>query len=189
MPMSLSFINIRLLTSIVCISMLIVSNSIQAKTKDKYEYSSNSLRVRLSPKVPQNIAAFYEGRGFSKPMIDTLKQQCFITIGIHNKSNDIIWLKASNWVFSTKAGNIKRRDRAYWKSVWKKMSIPLAHQSTFRWTLLPEELDFRSGEHEGGNIILPYTEQPFTLTAEFKTKADKSGELIKVIINDIRCVR
>lgn len=171
------------------ISILILNQPVQAKQNNRYQYKGNQIKISLSPRTPEQIAAFYEGRGFKKEMVNKLKQQCFITIGIHNKSKDILWHDASKWIFTSKAGNIQRLDRTHWKSVWKEMNIPLAHQSTFRWTLLPEKLDFRSNEHEGGNIILPYSNQPFTLKAEFKTKANKSGKPIKVIIDGIQCVR
>lgn len=35
-----------------------------------------------------------------------------------------------------------------------------ARQPTFRWTLLPENLDFQPDEREGGNIMLPRTRDP-----------------------------
>ena len=170
-------------------SIFMLSQPVQAKQNNRYQYKGNQIKISLSPRAPEQIAAFYEGRGFKKEMVNKLKQQCFITIGIHNKSKDILWHDASKWTFTSKTGNIQRLDRTYWKSVWKEMYIPLAHQSTFRWTLLPEELDFRSNEGEGGNIILPYSTKPFTLKAEFKTKADKSGKPIKVRIDGIQCIR
>lgn len=177
---------LRFLTIIwLSFSLCLISSSIQAKPK--YQFNNALLKIKFSPVAPEKIAAFYEGRGFSRPMINILKQHCFITIGIHNKSNDIIWLDISNWSFTNKTGPIKRINRAQWKFIWKEMNIPLAHQSTFRWTLLPEQLDFRSNEHEGGNITLPYSKHPFTLTAEFRTKADKSGKPIKVKLQGIQC--
>lgn len=171
------------------ISILILSQPVQAKQNSRYQYNDNQIKISLSPRTPEQIAAFYEGRGFKKEMVNKLKQQCFITIGIHNKSKDILWHDASKWIFTSKSGNIQRLDRTHWKSVWKEMNIPLAHQSTFHWTQLPEKLDFRSSEGEGGNIILPYTNQPITLKAEFKTKANKSGKPINVMIDGIQCVR
>jgi len=162
---------------------------VYAKKDSKPVYKSKQLQVSLSPRKPEQMAAFYEGRGFSKEMINLLKQQCFITVGIHNKSNDIIWHDLSNWTFQTAGKTINDYERSHWKQLWKKMKIPMAHQSTFRWTLLPPELDFRPNEHEGGNIIFPYTETEILLTAEFRTKSDKTGKPIKITINNIFCAK
>ncbi len=152
-------------------------------------YDSPELEVGLMPRAPQQVAAFYEARGFSKPMIERLKQQCFITVWVHNKSQNIIWLDLARWKFSNLTGNVTRRDRHYWKAVWHNMQIPLAYQSTFRWTLLPETLDFQPEEREGGNIVLPRSDHPMQIHASFPTKADKSGIPITVIFNNIECAK
>ena len=150
-------------------------------------YDSPELEVGLMPRPPQQIAAFYEARGFSKQMVEILKQQCFITVWVHNKSSHIIWLELPQWRFRNAQDVIERRDRYYWKSIWNKMQIPLAHQSTFRWTLLPETLDFQPGEREGGNIILPRDNRPIQIQATFPTQRDKSGTPITVSFNNIQC--
>lgn len=180
---------IKSLILFTAITSLITAYPLQAKTKtkNKAQYTDKQIRISFSARTPEQIAAFYEGRGFSKAMVTKLKQQCFITVGIHNKSRHVIWLDLSNWIFANNNSAFKRLNRAHWKSVWKKMNIPLAHQSTFRWTLLPEKLDFRSNEHEGGNIILPFSDKPFTLRAHFKTKADKSGKPVIIQINNLQC--
>ena len=152
-------------------------------------YDSPELEVGLMPRPPQQIAAFYEARGFGKPMIEKLKQQCFITVWVHNKSSHVIWLELPQWRFSNTNGVFERRDRHYWKAVWNKMQIPLAHQSTFRWTLLPEILDFQPGEREGGNIILPRDNRPIQIQATFPTRTDKSGTPIMVSFNNIQCAK
>lgn len=67
------------------------------------------------------------------------------------------------------------------------MNIPQAHQSTFRWTLLPEQLDFRPNEAEGGNIILPWQDKPITIHAIFNTDKDKFAKPIEIKLDDISC--
>ncbi len=181
MPNSRSFI------LFIAMASLVIAYPLQAKTRNIAQYSDTQIKIRFSPRTPQQIAAFYEGRGFSKAMVNILKQQCFITIGIRNKSQHIIWLDLEDWTFTNNNGQLKRLNRAHWLSVWQKMKIPLAHQSTFRWTLLPEKLDFRANEAEGGNIILPFSSKPFSLQACFKTKADKSGKPIIIRLNNIQC--
>ncbi|MFP4610246.1 MAG: hypothetical protein ACLFQT_04420, partial [Thiohalophilus sp.] len=151
------------------------------------DYESGQLAITLTPRTPQQIAAFYVGRGFARAMIDILREQCFITVFIRNKSPDILWLDLDHWRFSNADGPLLRRDREHWKARWQKMDIPLAHQSTFRWTLLPEQLDFLPGEREGGNLILPRDDQPITLTARFDSGAQREGEPIDIKLENIRC--
>ncbi len=167
----------------------VLANTKQAPNKKQYQFKNKQVSVKLNLRSPQQIAAFYEGRGFSKKMIAKLKSRCFITVSIHNKTKNILWHTLKNWKYTSSQGELQAFDRTYWKTLWNKMNIPLAHQSTFRWTLLPESLDFRANEHEGGNIILPYSNKAFSLEAIFKTKKNKSGKPIVVKIENIQCLR
>lgn len=173
-----------------CISLratLLASALWPALAAGEISFDSDRLTVTLTPRTPQQMSAFYEARGFGREMIDPLSAQCFITVLIKNKSRDIVWLDLDHWRFGNADGAVVRRDRAYWRKQWEASQVPLAHRSTFRWTLLPEQLDFRPGEHEGGNIILPRTGKPMTITARFDTGADRSGEPVLVEFGQVEC--
>lgn len=145
------------------------------------------LEFGLLPRSPNQIASFYEARGFPKPMLEVLKKQCFITTGISNHSKQKIWLDLESWEFHQDGKPIKRIHRNEWKERWQKMGIPMSKQSTFRWTLIPEKLDYLPGEHEGGNVILPFTEGYFSLKATFKTGDDKQGKVITITTDKLYC--
>ncbi|MDT8282365.1 MAG: hypothetical protein RQ982_06060 [Gammaproteobacteria bacterium] len=145
------------------------------------------LEIELFPRTAQQMDSFYEARGFPKAMRDILKKQCFITVGIHNTSNKKIWLDLSNWKFSSAGKAINRQHRDVWKKRWQDMNMPLNKQSTFRWTLIPETLDYLPGEDEGGNIVLPFTDKPVSLTATFATGEDKQGEAITITTDKLFC--
>lgn len=169
----------------ILLLFLLAGTNTSAATRATIE--NESLRLRVATNAPQPISAFYEGRGFQQNMIDILKQQCFVSVFILNKSDDFIWLDLSQWKFKNADGEITRLDRHYWRTRWKEIKIPMAHQSTFRWTLLPETLDFYPREKEGGNIILPRTGKPFNITARFDTGKNRKGKPIIMNINNITC--
>lgn len=152
-------------------------------------FENDRLKLRLIPRSPAQMAGFYEARGFPAPMIDELKQACFITVGIHNKSNDILWLDLGNWQFSLDGQPLRRIQRNEWKTRWKKMGVPLASQSTFRWTLLPEQLDFHPGEREGGNITLERVSGEFTLSAHFDRGAQRQAAPLRVHLKGLQCAK
>lgn len=145
------------------------------------------LEVKFMPRTPNQMASFYEARGFPRAMRDVLKKQCFITVGILNKSKTKIWLDLSNWQFSAGGKPLKREHRDYWKKRWQAMGMPLSKQSTFRWTLIPETLDYLPDEHEGGNIVLPFTDKPISLTATFATGDNKQGKKITISTDKLFC--
>lgn len=171
---------------IVLLLLLLSALGSQAQEQEP-RHDSPRLTVQLGPRAPEQIAAFYEARGFQGDMIEILRRQCYLTVFIHNKSKDILWLDLQQWEFSNADGPITRLDRHYWRERWQAMDIPLAHQSTFRWTLLPERLDFLPGEREGGNIILPRQDRPLRIRARFDAGADRSGTPVQVEFNAVKC--
>lgn len=150
-------------------------------------YEDAWLKIRLIARTPQQMAAFYEGRGFPPRMIELIASKCFITVGIRNKSADILWHELDRWRFTGTRGRIDRVQRAWWKAQWRAMNAPMPSQSTFRWTLLPERLDFRPDEAEGGNLVLPREKGPFTLEAYFLAGADRAGEAIRARLENLHC--
>ena len=145
------------------------------------------LELEFTPRTPNQMGSFYEARGFPSSMLDVLKKQCYITVGITNKSDRKIWLELSNWEFSSAGKIIKREHRDYWKKRWVDMNIPLNKQATFRWTLIPETLDYLPGEREGGNIILPFSKDPISLTATFASGENKQGKKITITTDKLFC--
>lgn len=173
----------------LCFAILAVSTVSPTPAAERDDQSrtfdNGALRVRAAPRTPQQIAAFYIGRKFPPEMVDVLKQQCFITFGVRNQSNRIIWMDQAQWEFRAGGEIVQPLDRAFWKAKWQAMNVPLSAQSTFRWTLLPERLDFRPNEGEGGNVILPRTAKPLQLSARFLPA--QGGEAIVVRFDDLRC--
>lgn len=149
-------------------------------------FENEQLRLRLSPRSTEQMAGFFEARGFPAAMIQRLSDYCFFTVVIKNKMTRPLWLDLSDWEFSSDQQHLSRIPRSAWPPVWKALHIPLAAQATFRWTLLPETLRFYAHESEGGNIILQKTQRPFVLRARFAVGAKKAASLVATI-DDVRC--
>ncbi len=167
------------------VPLLLLIASLQ--TAQAVSVETPELEIKFKSRTPNQMSSFYEARGFPKAMRDILKQQCFITVGILNKSQTKIWLDLSNWQFSADGKPLKRQHRDYWKKRWQDMGMPLNKQSTFRWTLIPETLDYLPGEHEGGNIVLPFTDKAISLTATFATGENKQGKTLTINADKLSC--
>jgi hypothetical protein len=151
--------------------------------------SNDRLEIQFTPRSPNQLMSFYEARGFPSAMIAPLKSQCFITVRIHNKSTEKIWHDLANWQFSHNGKTLKREHRNYWLDKWHSMNMPLASISTFRWTLLPETLDFVPDEEEGGNIILPRVDGPISVKARFATGDDRQGPVLTIEYDNLYCAK
>ena len=149
--------------------------------------STGEMEIQFVPRSPDQLMSFYEARGFPSEMIDILSEQCFITVRIHNKSAAKIWHDLGTWQFSHENKPLERKHRNYWLDKWREMAMPMASISTFRWTLLPETLDYLPDEEEGGNIILPRVQGPITLKASFATGDHKQGDVIHIQNDKLFC--
>jgi hypothetical protein len=149
--------------------------------------STEQLDIQFTPRSPNQLMSFYEARGFPSAMIDVLERQCFITVRIHNKSKEKIWHNLANWHFSHNGKPLIREHRNYWLDKWHAMNMPLASISTFRWTLIPETLDYLPDEEEGGNIILPRVDGPISVKATFATGDDKQGPVLTIDYHKLYC--
>jgi len=149
-------------------------------------FENEQLSLRLFPRSTEQMAGFFEARGFPIAMIQRLSGYCFFTVVIENKMNKQLRLDLSGWTFSTDQQPLSRMPRKKWPPIWKALHIPQASQATFRWTLLPEILHFYANESEGGNIILQKTNRPIVLRAEFGV--GKGDDTLLVTVDGLRCV-
>lgn len=153
----------------------------------QFLYEDDEVVMRLVLRTPEQLNAFYLGREFNQASIDKILETCFIAGIIANKTYDVLWLELDNWQFHRGGTAIPRIGRDYWPDKWRETGLPQRHQSTFGWTLLPEARDLRRDESAGGNFALPVQSAPFTLTARFRTGADKQGPVKVIVFEDVTC--
>lgn len=166
----------------------VMASAFAAEKSAPLRYSDAEVSMRLIVRTPEQLTAFYLGREFKRPAIEKILQTCFITPVIKNKKHEVLWLDLDDWRFSVNGKAIGRIKRDYWKQQWQAINLPAAHQATFGWTLMPEQRDLRRDEGVGGSVVLPMQTRPFTVTANFKTGADKKGKIKTIVFKDVRCL-
>jgi hypothetical protein len=184
--MQSALFNSRIVTLLLSVALL--SQSAVADGKNPLKYEDEQVSMRLVLRTPEQLSAFYQGRGFNQAAIDRILETCFITPIIHNKTLDAVWLELDNWQFEAGKQPIARITRDYWSGKWREAGLPQAQQSTFGWTLMPEVRDLRLDEGVGGSVVIPMQSQPFTMTANFHTGLDKKGKIKTIVFEGIQCV-
>lgn len=140
-----------------------------------------------SARTPEQMRAFYAARGFPESMIREITATCFVTAGVLNRRDDVLFLELAQWRFTDAAGKpVQRVERAVWDRKWAALNAPLASRATFGWTQLPESRDLQPGEPVGGNVALVAPSGPFVLHASFRTA---SGRQIEMSVPDLTCPR
>lgn len=159
-----------------------------ALPQGQVKLEQNGVRMWLAPRTPEQIVAFYLGRGFPEAAAGPLADVCMVTVSIRNKRQETVWLEPARWRFRETTGEaVQRLDRDYWNGLWARMGVPLAKRATFRWSQLPEVRDLQPDEPVGGNVALRRPKGAFSLEARFHTGADKRGEEIVINIPSLVC--
>lgn len=152
-------------------------------------FESDELLVVLRPRTPVQMAAFYEARGFPPPALARIRDACFVTVHIRNRSKRIIWLDLAEWTFSSAGQPLTRLDRAFWHTQWDDIGLRQASRSTFGWTLLPEIRDLHPDEPVGGNVVFPGQTRSFDMALDLPTGQQRDGDRITLQFNNIDCPR
>ena len=150
-------------------------------------FENEQLLMVLVPRAPEQMAAFYEARGFPQNAIDIITDTCFVTVHIENKSQQVTWLETGNWRLTSNGHALTIMGTDYWKQQWDKIDLPQANRSTFFWTQLPPVVDLQADEPVGGNIVVPGTVKHFDIEANFMTDPDKHGKKIQVNFAHVEC--
>jgi hypothetical protein len=148
---------------------------------------NDQLLVVLIPHTRDQMAAFYEARGFPRDAITRIRKTCFVTVHVRNKSRSVIWLEQKNWRTTGNSKPLPRLGSDYWNGQWNDIDLPLAKRSTFGWTQLPLVRDLQPDEPVGGNVVFPGTTESFDLEARFYVGRDKRGGMLVTRFENIQC--
>lgn len=176
--------------------LLIVMSSAMCTEQDNLGFPNDSsgikfenawIQFRMIARTPDQMAAFYIGRGFPSAAVEATREACIITVGMRNLTQDILWLNLNEWEFISGKDRIERINRAQWQETWHRLALPKSLQSTFSWTMLPEQRDLHYDEPVGGNMTLRIPESKFSLVAKFKTGKKQDGPVKTLRIDQIQC--
>lgn len=148
---------------------------------------TDDLLVVVIPRTPEQMAAFYEARGFPAAAIALIRETCFLTVHIENRGDDILWLDLDRWRFTADGKPLARIDPDDWETRWDSIELRQASRSTFGWTQLPALRDLHPDEPVGGNLVFPGTTGSLTITADFPSGADRHGQSISVGFGQLHC--
>ena len=176
----------RRLLLLACCLVATTSSALEKPYQGPFVENTDILFV-LMPRTPEQMAAFYEARGFPPAAIARIRATCFVTVHIENRSRQIIWMEPDTWKFSSRGQPLQRLDSDYWNTQWDAIGLPQANRSTFGWTQLPAVRDLQPEESVGGNIVFPGTSASFDLEAHLQTGQDRRGKQLNIRFENVNC--
>lgn len=165
--------------------------SVAAEKPARLEKREGDITVRVQTRSANQIAAFYEARGFPQSALNILARHCFLTVTIRNQSKEFVWLAPASWSFESADRNTASSSpvsASYWNKQWHRIGLSAAYQATFRWTQLPESRDLRPSEPVGGNIALRGKPGKFALNVDFATGEKREGPHIYMRFEHLSCL-
>lgn len=180
------------LTRLPVLLLLLLGWSAAAEERREFQgpyIESDDLLVVVVPRTPEQMAAFYEARGFPPEAIALIRETCFVTVHIENKSDNILWLDLDEWRFTAEGRPAARIGMRDWAARWDAIELRQASRSTFGWTQLPALRDLRPGEPVGGNIVFAGDTDTLTIEARFPAGPDRQGQAVSVGFGKLRCTR
>lgn len=146
----------------------------------------DGIEIGFSVRTPEQIVAFYTGRGMPVAAAQRLAAHCMVTVGIENGRDDIVWLEPARWRYTDAKGkSVARLNRAYWNKELRRLKVPAANRATFGWTQLPERRDLQPSEPVGGNVLLDAA-GPVRIEAIFPLGTAREKEL-KLPLPPLEC--
>lgn len=150
----------------------------------------DGVELFVSARTVEQIRAFYGARGMPADALQELAKACFLTVGLKNKRAETLWLEPLRWrLIDVEGKPINRISRQEWKARFEALRVPLAAQSTFGWSQLPESRDLYPEETVGGNLSLLPPEGSFSLIASFRTGSGGEGKVLELTIPNLSCSR
>jgi hypothetical protein len=150
-------------------------------------YEDARMLLRLAPRTPAQMAAFYEARGFPPAALDRIRQTCFITLTVRNEGKEVLWVDLGQWKFSSHGKPVARLDLNYWQQQWDGINLRQASRSTFGWTQFPPVRDLQPDEPVGGNLVFPGNLDSVTIEAVLQSGADRTP--VRLGFSNIPCLK
>ena len=121
-----------------------------------WQLDAEGLSVRLVQRLPDQIRAFFLGRGFGSGAADRFARSCvFQTIlrhpaeGIHEGT---LGVDLAEWVVERSGDRHPLALAESWDLIWAEMGELESARIAFRWALFPTQQEFEPGDYNWGMI-------------------------------------
>lgn len=122
-----------------------------------WRLEQEGLEITLAQLLPDQVRAFFQGRGFSAAESDRLAAACVFQAVVRNRatSGPPVTVALADWRVLT-AGEPPRAPRvaAAWIEEWGDPGLARAQRLALRWALLPAEQRYAPGDWNMGMLTL-----------------------------------
>lgn len=150
----------------------------------EWRWQSQGLSIRLAQLLPDQVRAFFQGRGFDAETADEIARRCVFQSVIRNSGAEgVVRLDLTQWRSWHDDERPLRLNRV-WQEEWEGRDVGEAARIAFRWALFPAEHEFRPGDWLMGMLVVD-REPGARFDLEVRWAAN--GQERSGVLRDLRC--
>lgn len=115
-----------------------------------WEWREAGISIQLVQRLPDQTRAFFEARGFSAKAADRIARACVFQTIFRNDGNQPLSYDLENWRIRHQGKSLSLRTRERWDELWEQGGANQAARIALRWSLLPSQQHFESGDYNWG---------------------------------------
>ncbi len=183
-------LSMRLLLSLIIVFLFTVgqaekvSNSSNTSTLEKSKHGVNFSMKQL---FPDQVVAFYIGRGFTAEQIKPYAQTCVYTMTLRNdNATGRIHYVRNNWKVQSNGNSYAIKTNTDWLTLFKQKNVKASSLIAFRLAQIPQEQEYEpNGDWNQGmlSIDLPIGSK-FDITVNW----DIGGKPYEMKLQEVHCV-
>ncbi|MFP4560512.1 MAG: hypothetical protein ACLFQ3_04250 [Thiohalorhabdus sp.] len=121
----------------------------------EWQWDGEGLSVEMGQLLPDQVRAFFIGRGFEDSMADRVAQRCAFWGSIGNTGREgSVKIDLGQWRTHGSGGTAPLLLNSHWQRKWEEEGVPRGPRTAFRWTVLPAEHRFAPQDWLMGMIVI-----------------------------------
>lgn len=141
--------------ALACWAASAVSTSAPAQEAAPYKWSGNGLNLELAPLAPDQVRAFFVGRGFKTADAEHIAATaCLFRSAIGHAGSDPsdppIDIRLADWRVALGGESRPPRLREDWQKIWSERKVDEEAAIAFHWALFPSEQTFSATDYNWG---------------------------------------
>lgn len=151
-----------------------------------WETRTGGVTLRLSQILPDQVRAFYLGRGFDTEAAELLASRAcvFQTVFRNDAVPEGIRFQLGEWRALTAGGEVPLKLEADWQREWTARKVPAGPRTAFRFALYPTEHRYEVGDWNMGMTLYPL---PLGSRFDLRFVWWRGGERQEAVLRGVRC--
>jgi hypothetical protein len=152
-----------------------------------WAWEDGQARITLSQLLPDQVRAFFQGRGFSPAQSEVVARACGFQMVVRNAAGapGAMAIELGAWrVQRPGAESAPPRVAASWEAEWARLGVAPASRIAFRWALFPAEQAFQPGDWNMGMLLL---EVPAGAVFDLHATWRIDGQARAAALDGVRC--